>query len=120
MPVPHHVDPWGSPSSLPPPPRSPFRHWLREDGPFVACALGVVALLAPLIPAFEGQKVGDPDTTSFWLEVAAGMLGGPIAAAMGAACMAAGVRTTKLALAVVAIPLGGVGFLAGFALFFSG
>lgn len=120
MPVPRRVDPRGSASTLPAPPRSPFRHRLREHGPVVACTLGIVAALAPLIPAFQGQKVGDPDTVAFWLEVAAGMLGGPIAAALGAVCIAAGARERRLAVAAVALPLGGFGFFMGFALFFSG
>lgn len=112
---------WPPPEmSGPPAPASPAHgagRWLSRAALFV----GILAVVGALLPAIDGQKVGDPDSVAFRVGAPLGFFGGVAAIALGATCMSrSGVSTVARAAAIVAIVVGGFGLLMTAALLFSG
>ena len=87
----------------------------------VGLVFGVIGIVGALLPAFDGQKVGDPDSTAFQIGLPVGFLGGAIALALGIICVVRSRNSVASSvLAIVAIVFGGVALLLTAALFASG
>jgi len=111
-----------SPPSLPPPTeralpaRTVSRWWC-----LTALVAGFIGVVGALLPAIDGQKVGDIDSVAFRLGVPLGFLGGVIAVAIGALCTSRSPNSAVArGIAITAIVVGSIALLLTAALVFSG
>jgi hypothetical protein len=121
-PLPHPRQAW------PPPPAA----WIEPDArsprcrhKIVGCAaallFGVIGVVGALLPPFDGQKVGDPDSTAFRVGVPLGFFGGVIALVVGIIFVSRSSGSTALrVVTIVSIVVGGIALLLTMALVFSG
>lgn len=113
--------PWPPPSIATPPAD------VRPLGPgaLAVAAVGVVGaivgVVGALLPAFAGQRVGDPSSAVFWVGAVLGAAGTAAAAACGLfGLVRASGATAPSVLSVVALVVGGVAGFLTLALLLSG
>ncbi len=82
---------------------------------------GCVGIVGGLLPAFDGQQIGDPDSVAFRIGLPLGLVGGVVAVALGARTMAL-LNLSKLvqAVAITALVVGSLALLLTAMLAFSG
>jgi preprotein translocase subunit SecE len=117
--------PWPGPCWPPPAERDQDARSPRHRRQLVACAaallLGVVGVVGALLPALDGQKVGDPGSTAFRLGAPMGFFGGVIAIVVGIIFVSRSSSSTTLrVVSIVTIVVGGIALLLTMALVFSG
>jgi hypothetical protein len=117
--------PWPGPCWPPPVETDLDARSPRNRQQFVACAaallLGVVGVVGALLPALDGQKVGDPDSAAFRVGAPVGFFGGAIALAVGIIFVSRSYGSTALrVVSIVSIVVGGIALLLTMALVFSG
>ena len=77
---------WPPPGQPPRPERSPTARGRDRRWSTAAFLAGIVGVVGALLPAMDGQKVGDPDSVAFRLGVPLGLFGGLVAVVIGALC----------------------------------
>lgn len=97
----------------------------RHRQQFVACAaallFGAIGVVGALLPAFDGQKVGDPDSTAFRIGAPLGFFGGVTALVIGIIFVSRSSGSTALrVVSIVSIVVGGIALLLTMALVLSG
>lgn len=91
--------------------------WLSLAG----LAAGLAGIAGALLPAFDGQRIGDPASAAYRIGVPVGVAGALIALGLGIAGIIRSTRAPVLrSLAVVATTCGGLALLLTAALVFSG
>jgi hypothetical protein len=86
-----------------------------------ALLAGVVGVVGALLPAMDGQKVGDIDSVAFRVGVPLGFLGGVVALALGVLCTARSTNSAVIrGIAITSIVAGAIALLLTAALAFSG
>ena len=93
------------------------QRWLAA----VALLCSVIGIIGALLPALDGQKVGDPESAAFRLGVPLGFLGGALAVALGIVSLGRSADSVPpKVVSIVSISLGGMALLLTAALVFSG
>jgi hypothetical protein len=109
--------PWPGPCWPPPAETDQDARSPRHRRQLVACAaallLGVVGVVGALLPALDGQKVGDPDSTAFRIGAPMGFFGGAIALVVGIILVSRSWGSTALrVVSILTIVIGGIGWTA--------
>ena len=91
-----------------------------RDGWLAAAALlsSVIGVVGALLPALDGQEVGDPDSLAFRIGVPTGLGGAAVAVALGSRLLMMSSRVRAAPIASVVI--GGIALFLTAALVFSG
>ena len=94
----------------------------RTAGLSIAALLsGVVGVFGAVLPALQGQKVGDPDSLAFRLGVPLGLLGGLTAIVIGALVTSRSPNSIlSRGVAIASIVVGSIALFLTAALMFSG
>lgn len=109
--------PGGPGQPVPSLPRTSGGRWLSRAAVFV----GIVAVVGALLPAIDGQKVGDPESVAFRIGAPLGFFGGVAAIALGVICTSrSAISTSARTVAIAAIVVGGFALFLTAALLFSG
>ena len=80
---------------------------------------GVIGVMAALLPALQGQKVGDPASLAYRIGLPLGLLGGLVAIVIGAFCISRS-RDSAPGRAIASLVVGLVALFLTAALAFSG
>ena len=112
---------WPPPAApTPPAPSSPQRAASRWWCP-TALLAGFLGVVGALLPAIDGQKVGDVDSIAFRVGVPLGFFGGVVGVALGVLCTSRPARSAASeGIAITAIVVGSLAILLTAALAFSG
>lgn len=112
---------WPPPAQRPTTIGPPSRAMRPSVAGWCAIAAGVAGIIGALLPAFAGQRVGDPDTAVFWIGLALGTTGSAGAIGVGVTALSRpAASTTAKTLSITAVVLGGIALLLTAALFLSG
>ena len=87
----------------------------------VALLLAAIGVVGAVLPALDGQKVGDPDSSAFRLGVPLGFLGGALAITLASIVLARSAQSVwPKVISIVSISIGGMALFLTAALVFSG
>jgi hypothetical protein len=112
---------WPPPGQPARPERSPTARGRDRRWSTAAFLAGIVGVVGALLPAMDGQKVGDPDSVAFRLGVPLGLFGGLVAVVIGALVVSRSPSSAfSRGVAIASLVVGSIALFLTAALAFSG